>query len=117
MQKTINEEMVKYLYQSFKNVYENNQKNFDDITMKEIKENVYELLGEEIKKWNKNSLQMYIDDLIYAIKGKKFTRFLNKFAYKYFEENLCNDFPTKCKDVKNAFRLHFEYKKEIQKRK
>ena len=116
MRKIINEEMIKNLYEAFKNVYKMNQENFNKMKMKEIKENVYELLGDEIEKWNKNSLQMYIDDLIYAMKGKLFTRFLNRFAYKYFEENLCKDFPTKCEDVKNAFRLHFKYKREIQRR-
>jgi len=110
----ITDEMIKVLYETFKNVYKNNQRNFDNMTMREVRENVFELLGEEIDKWNKNSLQMYIDDLIYAMRGERFTRFLNKFAYKYFEENLCKDFPIKCENVKNAFRLHFEYRESIQ---
>ena len=109
--------MVINLYDAFKKVYTDNQEIFEDMSMKEIKKDVLQLLSDdEIKKWNKNSIQMYLDDLIYAMKGKKFTRFLNKFAYEYFENNLCKDFPSRCKYIQNAFDLHFKYKKEIQKK-
>ena len=115
--KKITNDMVINLYDAFKKVYTNNQEIFENMSMKEIKKDVLKLLSDdEITKWNKNSIQMYLDDLIYAMKGKKFTRFLNKFAYKYFENNLCKDFPSRCKDIQNAFDLHFKYKKEIQKK-
>ena len=112
----ITNEMVITLYKAFKQVYMNNKIIFNNKKTREIEE-VFKLLGEnERDKWNKNSLKMYIDYLIYAIKGKKYTRFLNKFAYSYFENNLCKDFPEKCENVKNAFKMHFEYKANILKK-
>jgi len=111
------EEMVKKLYEAFKKVYINNTNTFNNKTMKDIKQEVFNILGDSEKnKWNKNSLIMYIDFLIYAIRGRKYTRSLNKYAYEYFENNLCKDFPQKYDEVRRAFNLHFEYKRDILKK-
>jgi len=120
MNNKITNEQIKDVYKKFKSYYLKHQNSIFQYKQKKVVDDIKEIINNENSySWNQTSLNDYINDLMYMIKGETFARTINNFSKKYFIENICKDFDEKiCFNAKKSLKNHeIYYKTLIQKSK
>ncbi|WP_201353285.1 McrB family protein [Hydrogenimonas urashimensis] len=116
MKNSITENHIKDVYEKFKNYIEENGIN---VINTKTQAHIVDKIKETVKKdsdhnWNESSLKIYLNNLIYMLKGEKFTQTINNDAKKYFIESICNDFDENyCENAKKSLEEHEKYYENI----
>ena len=118
MNNKITNEQIEDIYKKFKNYYLEHQDSIFQYKQKKVVDDIKEIINNEnIYIWNQTSLNDYLNDLMYMIKGESFARTINNFSKKYFIENICKDFDEYiCQNAKKSLESHEIYYKTLLKK-